>query len=542
MIRPSILPDPAPAVPHCLATPPCPSRPGRRPARVRRAAAYLALATCIGLAGCAVGPDYVRPAVDTGLAYKEAAGQAVVPGWKPAQPANADAASAWWRVYDDPELDSLMARLNEANLDIAQAEANYRQAQALVRGARSALYPNVGVSGGVSRAGAGSGDSGTGSRVNNTYSLTGSVSWEVDLWGSVRRNIEASRAGAQASAADLAAARLSAQSALAQNYFQLRVLDEHARLLTETVAAYQRSLQLTTNRYEVGVAPKSDVSVALTQVENTRASLIDLQWQRGQLEHAIAVQIGTTPAAFSLPPQPFALRIPEIPLGLPSQLLERRPDVAGAERRTAQANAQIGIAQAAWFPDLTLSADGGFRSGQFAQWLTAPARFWSLGPILAQTIFDGGLRDAQIASARAGYDAQVAGYRQVVLGALREVEDYLIQLRVMADEQAVQRRALQAARESLQLTRNQYEAGLVDFLDVAQLQAAALNTERTAISLLGDRLTASVRLITALGGGWDGNLDAVARGNANTNTETAVPAPVDASGAAVRAPATEARQ
>ena len=229
-------------------------------------------------------------------------------------------------------------------------------------------------------------------------------------------------------------------------------------------------------------------------------------------------------------------------MGLPSQLLERRPDVAGAERRTAQANAQIGIAQAAWFPDLTLSADGGFRSGQFAQWLTAPARFWSLGPILAQTIFDGGLRDAQIASARAGYDAQVAGYRQVVLGALREVEDYLIQLRVMADEQAVQRRALQAARESLQLTRNQYEAGLVDFLDVAQLQAAALNTERTAISLLGDRLTASVRLITALGGGWDGNLDAVARGNANTTTESAAPAPVDASGAAVRAPATEARQ
>jgi NodT family efflux transporter outer membrane factor (OMF) lipoprotein len=477
------------------------------------------LTLCGVLGACAVGPDYVRPAMDTGTAYKE--GQGEVPGWKPAQPdAQADR-GAWWGVYGDPVLDGLMQRLNASNQDIAQAEANYRQAQALVRGARAGFFPTVSAGAAASRAGNGAGDSGTSAGVSNAYTLSGTVSWEADLWGSVRRTVEASQAGAQASAADLASARLSAQSTLAHDYFQLRVLDEQKRLLQETVDAYQRSLQLTTNRYNAGVSAKADVAVARTQLENARASLVDLEWQRGQFEHAIAVLMGALPSSFALAAQPFTQQIPAVPVGLPSQLLERRPDVAGAERRTAQANAQIGVAQAAWFPDLTLTADGGFRSGQFAQWLTAPARFWSIGPALAQTLFDGGLRTSQVESARAAYDAQAAAYRQTALGAFREVEDYMIQLRVLANEQDVQRRALESARESLLLTRNQYQQGLVDYLSVAVLETTALGTERNAISLMGSRLTASVLLITALGGGWDGNVGAVA----SSQSDTAAPSP-----------------
>jgi NodT family efflux transporter outer membrane factor (OMF) lipoprotein len=468
------------------------------------------IAVCGALGACAVGPDYVRPAVATGTQYKEGDGE--TPGWKPAQPSDHVDRGAWWQVYGDPLLNGLMEQLNTANLDIAQAEANYRQSLALVRGARSAFYPTVGVGAGVTRAGSRGRDSGSfssggsgssGSTVTNSYSLTGTVSWEADVWGSV----EASRAGAQASAADLASARLSAQSSLAQDYFQVRILDEQKRLLQETVDTNQRSLQLTVNRYNAGVAGKADIAVATTQLENTRAQMVDLEWQRAQFEHAIAVLLGDAPSAFSLPEQKFTQRVPAIPVGLPSELLERRPDVAGAERRTAQSNAQIGVAVAAWFPSLTLSADGGFSSGQFAQWLTAPARFWSIGPALAQTLFDGGLRSSQIESARAAYDAQAAAYRQVSLGALREVEDFMIQLRVLDREQQVQRRALEAARESLALTRNQYKEGLIDYLSVAVLENTALTAERSAIALVGSRLTASVQLIAALGGGWDGNVD-----------------------------------
>ncbi|QII87749.1 efflux transporter outer membrane subunit [Bordetella hinzii] len=460
----------------------------------------LPLALAALLAGCAVGPDYQRPDIDVGTAFKE--GQQTVPGWRPAQPADTAARGQWWTIYGDPLLDGLMTRLNSANQTIAQAEANYRQAQALVGVAQAGFFPTVGAGAGVTRSGGGT-SSGSAS-VGNQYSLTGNVSWELDLWGRLRRELESSRASEAASAADLASARLSAQAALAQNYLQLRVLDEQKRLLQATVQAYERSLTLTRNRYDAGVAGKADVAVAQTQLESTRAQLVDLEWQRGQYEHAIAVLVGTAPSQFSLPPVTFTQQLPEIPVGLPSALLQRRPDVAAAERRAAAANAQIGVAQSAWFPDLTLSASGGFRSGQFADWLTAPARFWSLGPALALTIFDGGAREAQIASARAAYDAQAAAYRQSVLTALREVEDYLVQLRVMAEEQQVQRRALESARESLRLTRNQYEAGLVDYLSVAVVEATALASERNAISLLGNRLIASVQLVTALGGGWEG--------------------------------------
>ncbi len=432
------------------------------------------LALCALLGACAVGPDYQRPALDVGASYKEGQGQEQVDGWKRAEPRDVADRGKWWQVYGDDTLNSLVERLNTSNQTIAQAEANYRQALGLVRAARAGFYPTVGASAGMSRAGVGTGSSsssGNGSNVSNQYSVTGSVSWELDVWGRVRRSTESSEASAAASLADLAATRLSAQAALVQTYLQLRVLDEQKRLLDATVAAYEKSLQLTQNRYEVGVA--------------------------GQL-------MGQAPSQFSLPPAVFALQLPQIPVGLPSELLERRPDIAAAERRAAAANAQIGVAEAAWFPSLILSADGGFRNGQFADLLTAPARFWSLGPALALTLFDGGARAAQVEQARAAYDSQAAAYRQAALVGLREVEDYLIQLRVMENEQTVQRRALESARESLRLIQNQYKAGLVDYLSVAVVDATALNSERNALSLLGTRLVASVNLIVALGGGWDG--------------------------------------
>ncbi|QAA95231.1 efflux transporter outer membrane subunit [Pollutimonas thiosulfatoxidans] len=470
------------------------------------------------LTACAVGPDYQRPAIDVGDTYKEMDraqpmdGAQMNSGWVRAQPADSLMPGNWWTLFNDPVLSGLMATLQTANLDIAQAEAQYRQAQALLQSTRSGLFPTLGSSASATRSGSGGGTAGggdfgdgsfsPGSRVGNQYSVSGNVSWEPDVWGRVRRSVEASQAGLEASAADVAATRLSMQSTLAQTYFRLRVMDAEQRLLAQTVQAYERSLQMTQNRYEAGVAAQADVEVSRTQLENTRTQLLALDWQRAQLEHAIAVLTGQAPSSFTLDSTTRAAAVPTIPVALPSQLLQRRPDVAAAERRTAEANARIGVAQAAWFPDLTLSAQAGFRSGQWAQWLTAPASFWSLGPALALTIFDGGAREAQLQEARAGYDAQAAAYRQTVLTALREVEDYLVQLHVLGQEQVTQGRALAAARASLRLTQNQFEAGLIDYLSVVQVETTALSTERAALSLTADRLVASVQLIAALGGGW----------------------------------------
>ncbi|MFW7342185.1 efflux transporter outer membrane subunit [Pollutimonas sp. H1-120] len=482
-----------------------------RTAVKRLAAAGMALM----LGACAVGPDYERPPVDTGLTYKEAlaatpasAADSAGRGWVPAQPGDAALRGDWWRMYSDPVLSGLMESLQEENLNIIQAEAQYRQAQALLQSSRSGFFPTLGASASSTRSGSGGNGSvgsfsGSGDSTGNQYTLSGNVSWEPDLWGKVRRSVESSRAGLQASAADVAVTRLSMQSTLAQTYFRLRVMDAEKRLLQQTVAAYERSLTMTQNRYDAGVAAQADVEVSRTQLENGRTQLLALDWQRAQLEHAIAVLLGKAPSAFALEPTTTLASVPAIPVGLPSQLLQRRPDVASAERRTAEANARIGVAQAAWFPDLTLSAQAGYRSGQWAQWLTAPASFWSLGPALALTIFDGGAREAQVKEARAGYDAQVAAYRQTVLTALREVEDYLVQLHVLGQEQTTQGRALAAARESLRLTQNQYEAGLIDYLSVVQVETTALSTERAALSLASERLVASVQLIAALGGGWD---------------------------------------
>ncbi|WP_397473912.1 efflux transporter outer membrane subunit [Pusillimonas sp.] len=457
------------------------------------------LAISLALAGCAVGPDYHLPVVQVGDHYKEAE------GWKQASPNDAAPRPDWWREFQDPQLDRLMGEMLEANLDIAQAEARRRQAQALVRSAGAGFFPTVGASASATRSGGGSGNgnSGTpGGGAGNQYSLSGNVSWEVDLWGRVRRTVEAGEAGADASAADVANTRLSMQSTLAQTYFQLRAFDAEKGLFEQTVAAYERSLETTQNRYAAGVAAQADVATARTQLENARTQMLALERQRAQLEHALAVLLGRAPSQFGLEAGRLAGVVPGIPAGLPSQLLERRPDIAAAERRTAQANARIGVAQAAWFPDLTIGAQAGYRGSQWAEWLSAPFHFWSLGPALALTLFDGGARQAQLDEARAAYDEQVAAYRLTVLSALQEVEDYLVQLRVLAQEQETQGRALASARESLQLTQNQYDAGLIDYLSVVQVEATALSAERSALSLRLSRLLASVQLMTALGGGW----------------------------------------
>ncbi|MFK4072559.1 efflux transporter outer membrane subunit [Ectopseudomonas khazarica] len=451
------------------------------------------------LAGCALGPDYQRPELTTPVQFKQ------VEGWTSAAPADALARGNWWALYGDAELNALVERLQLSNQNLAAAEAQYRQARALVRGARASFYPTLSGSAGGTRSGqgaSGTNSSTSASGISKSYDLSLSAAWELDIWGKLRRGLEASRAEFEASAADLAAARLSLQSELVQNYLQLRVLDEQSRLLDATVAAYARSLRLTENQYRAGIVPKSDVSQATTQLKSTQAQAIDLQWQRAQLEHAIAVLVGVSPAQLSITPRESLPALPAIPLALPSQLLERRPDVAAAERRVMAANAQIGVAEAAWFPDLSLSATGGYRGSSFADWIEVPNRFWSLGPQLALTLFDGGARRAELERSEAAYDQTVAEYRQAVLDSFREVEDYLVQLRVLEQESGVQQEALDAAREALRLIENQYRAGTVDYNSVVTVQATALSNERSNLTLLGNRLLASVQLIAALGGGW----------------------------------------
>ena len=450
------------------------------------------------LAACTLGPDYQRPQLPDAGAFKQAE------GWKSAAPADALQRGDWWQLYGDAELDALVSRLNVSNQNLAVAEAQYRQARALVRSARAQLFPTLSGNAGVtrSRQTTGSSSSNVSAGVSESYEAGLSASWELDLWGRLRRGLEANRATMQASAADLAAVRLSLQAELVQTYLQLRVMDEQQRLLDQTVAAYARSLRLTENQYRAGIVPKSDVAQAQTQLKSTQAQAIDLKWQRAQLEHAIAVLIGVPPAELNIAEREHIPSLPDVPLALPSQLLERRPDVAAAEREVMAANAEIGIAEAAWYPDLTLSASGGYRNSSFNQLFEVPNRFWSLGPQLALTLLDFGGRRAELERAEAAYDQTVATYRQTVLDSFREVEDYLVQLRVLGEEAVVQREALDAAQESLRLIENQYRAGTVDYLSVVTVQTTALNNQRTNLTLLGDRLVTSVQLIAALGGGW----------------------------------------
>lgn len=444
------------------------------------------------LAGCAVGPDYQRPGIDVGAQYRQNQ------GWTQVGQTELSLRADWWRLFNDPVLDDLMQDVLVSNQTIAQVDARYRQAQATLSATRSEFFPVVAVGADVTRSRSGQ------SEPRRDYALSGVVSWEADVWGRIRRGVEADRAQMSASEADLAATRLSVQSVLAQTYFQLRASDAERRLLDQTIAAYERSLQITRNRLAAGVVSQLDVSSSQTQLENARAQKLALQRQRMQLENALAVLLGKVPSQFRLEEAQVMVDVPAIPAALPSQVLERRPDVVAAERRMVAANAEIGVAQAAWFPDLVLSAQGGFRSGQWAQWLTAPFSFWSVGPALAMTLFDGGTRSARVDEARALYDSSVAAWRQTVLTALQEVEDYLVALDSLQQEQSTQGRALAAARESLRLTRNQYDAGLIDYLSVVQVETSALSAEREAIGLGADRLIASVQLMVALGGGWQG--------------------------------------
>lgn len=473
-----------------------PALPGMR--RVVRPL-WIAVVT-LALSACAVGPDYQRPVQDVGVAYAHAPEGHWIPADTPPQALPAD----WWTLYGDPTLDTLMARMPRGNLDLAQAEAQYREAQAALASARAGLFPTLGVSGSVDRAGQGLSQPGNPA---TTYGLSATASWEVDLWGRVRRTVEAARAGEQAGAADLAAIRLSLQSTLAQAYFGVRASQLQDALLARTLDEYARALQMTRNRLQAGVAAPADVAAASAQLDQARAQRIRLGWEREQQIHALAVLLGEVPAAFRLDQTTMAElpAVPEVPAGVPSALLLRRPDVAAAERRAAQANAGIGVAQAAWFPDLTLSAQGGYRAVEFASWIMAPARFWTLGPTLALSLFDGGARAAAVASARAAYDAQAAAYRKTVLEAVREVEDGLVQSQAMVEEQAARDRALAAARETLRQVTNQYQAGLVDYLSVVQAQTTALSAEQTALDVRVQRLAASVQLIAALGGGYSAN-------------------------------------
>jgi NodT family efflux transporter outer membrane factor (OMF) lipoprotein len=463
-----------------------------------RKSGLCALAT-LALTACTVGPDYVRPAIEAPAAFKEAG------EWKAAQPRDYLARDKWWDIFGDPQLNALEELVDISNQNVRVAEAQFRQAEALVRAAGAGYFPVV--SGNLSatrgRSGLTNQNSFASGRAASDYSLSLGASWEADLWGRVRRLVESGKASAQASAADLESARLSAQAALAQDYFLLRIADAQRRLLDDTVAAYQKSMEMTKNRYVVGVADKLDVVQAETQLKATQAQAIDIGVQRAKLEHAIAVLVGKAPSTFAIEPTTPSATLPSIPVGVPSELLERRPDIAGAERRVAAANAQIGVAKSAFFPALTLSAAGGFESGGLAKWLTLPNRFWSVGPALAETLFDGGLRRAQSDQAVAAYDASVATYRQTVLGGFQEVEDNLAALRLLEQEAQVQDEAVKAARQSVILTTNQYKAGTVSYLNVVIVQATALANERTSVDLLGRRLAARVLLIEAIGGGWN---------------------------------------
>lgn len=471
-----------------------------------RGSRVLSLSLCVAmLSACAVGPDYQRPQTAEPAQYKAAE------GWRQANPSDALARGAWWELYGDRQLNDLVEKLNSSNQTVAQSEAQYRQAQALVRSARGAFFPTVDLNVSKNRSSQGTGSSNSSlssssSGIRDTYSAQAGVSWEADVWGKLRRGLEADTANAQASFADLAAMRLSQQSELVQNYLQLRVIDGQKRLLQDTVEAYQRSLKMTENQYRAGVSGKDAVAQAQTQLKGTEADMIDLIWQRAQFENAIAVLIGLPPAQFSLAESQDIPPLPQVPSALPSQLLERRPDIAAAERSVMAANANIGVAKAAYYPDLTLNMNGGYSSSTYSNWISLPNRFWSVGPQLAMTLFDGGQRSAEVDRSEAAYDETVAKYRQTVLDGFREVENFLVQLKVLQDEAVVRQQALDAARESLRLTQNQYKAGLIAYIDVVVTQAAALSNERSNLDLLQSRLIASVQLIAALGGGWDGQL------------------------------------
>jgi NodT family efflux transporter outer membrane factor (OMF) lipoprotein len=452
------------------------------------------------LTACAVGPDYILPQAPVATEFKE------VKGWKTAQPRDTALSGQWWQIFNDPKLNELESQV-ASNQSLIQAEAQYRQAQGLVQSAQSSLLPVFNMTGSFNNFKSAQGQTQVISGVRTLFGNTVAMAWEPDLWGKVRRQIEANTGNAQASAATLQALRLSIQSNLAVAYFQLKVLDAQKTLLDETVAAYQKTLDITKNRYAVGVVAKADVVQAETQLQSAKAQAINLGVQRAKLEHAIAVLIGKSPAELSLAASALTTQAPAIPLSLPSELLERRPDIAAAERKVAAANAQIGIAKAAYFPTLNLAMSNGFQSTDVGDLFTVARRYWAFGPAAAAlTVFDGGVKNAQYNQAIAGFDASVAAYRQAVLTGFQEVEDNLAALRILEEQAQVQNQAVASANQALALTNNQYQAGTVSYLNVMTAQTAALSNRQTAVQLQGDRLNAAVLLVKALGGGWNETL------------------------------------
>ncbi len=470
----------------------------------------------LAITACMVGPDYRRPSVQVPSAYKELrpADFNESKGWKMAQPNDAEPRGPWWEAFQDPQLNALEAQVNISNQNILAAEAQLRGARAAIRVARADLFPTITAGAEVarSRSLSSGGAGGPSPRTETSYQIPIDLSYDLDVWGRIRRNVEANIASAEATAADLETVQLSMHAELAADYFALRGLDTQKQLLDLTVAAFERALQLTLNRYNQGIVSQVDVAQARTQLETTRAQAIDVGVQRAQVEHAIAMLIGKPAAEFTIPPSPISapppapltVQPPAIPAGLPSELLERRPDIAAAERRLAAANAQIGIAQAAFFPTITLSGTVGVANFSLADLFSWPSRLWSVGASLTEIVFDAGRRKAVTEEAQASYDATVANYRQTVLTAFQGVEDNLAALRLLAEEAAQQESAVKAAEAALTLALNRYRGGVATYLEVIIAQAAALNAERDAIDILTRRMTAAVQLIQALGGGWEG--------------------------------------
>jgi NodT family efflux transporter outer membrane factor (OMF) lipoprotein len=494
---------------NAFASTPCFTSPARRTA-TRTAVVSTALISALALlVGCAVGPNYHRPSAPVPQRYKEAE------GWKPAEPREAGSGVDWWSIYDDATLDGLERQIDVSNQTLKASEAAWRQAVALVSQTRASLFPTIGVAATGLRSGGAGGKAATSSASTggvaasltshpvNQFELVGTASWELDIWGKIRRTLESNEASAQASEADLAAARLSAQATLASDYIQLRVADEQRQLLDQTVEGYKRALEITQNQYKVGVAAKTDVITAETQLEGAESQQINVGVTRATLEHAIAVLIGKPPADFSLPSAALGNVVPVVPTGVPSSLLERRPDVAAAERQMAASNALIGVAVAAYFPDLTLNGTFGYASNVVSHLVSTPNNFWSFGGTASETLLDFGARPAQVRQARAAYDAAVANYRQTVLSAFQQVEDELATLRILEQQVHIQEQAVKSANLAAQLTLNQYKAGTVAYTTVITAQTIALTDAQTLLTLRQTRLTASVALIQALGGGWD---------------------------------------
>jgi len=462
------------------------------------------------LTGCMVGPKYTKP--DTPLApeFKETSEPQAGDGWKVAQPSDGVLRKKWWETYDDTKLNELESQVEPANQTVKIAEANFRQARTAIRFNRAAEAPTIGTSPSIAsiRASANQPYLPAGVAGNGTgdFTLPLDLSYEVDLWGRIRRSVTAARESAQASAADLASALLSIHAEIAIDYFEIRSADAQEKLLNDTVSAYQEALELTQNRFQGGAAPKSDVAQAQTQLDAARVLASDIRIQRAQYEHALANLLGLPPAKFSLPELPLnahAPTLPDSPVSLPAQLLERRPDIAAAERRMAAANEQIGIAKAAYYPTLDLSAAVGLEGTSLLNWFNWPSRLWAVGPSLSETLFDAGRRRATTEAAQAGYDGTVATYRQTALNAFQEVEDNLVVLHVLNTEASQQHAATDAAEESLRLFQNRYAGGVDTYLQVVTSQTTALANERNDIDILRRRLDSSVLLVKALGGGWD---------------------------------------